>query len=219
MSLLHAIGQDSVLSQVDISEATIFIVDDDVSVREALESLLGHEGFTIKSFECATSFLNHPHAIQPCCLLLDISLPGLSGLELQQSLVVNNPALPIVFITGREDVPTVVQAMKAGAIEFLTKPLDADKVLGAVQIAVARSEILVRQELRKTTLKARYAELTRRERQVFSLILQGLLNREIGTELMISEITVKAHRGQVMRKMEAETLAELFRMAGDIGLS
>ncbi|WP_341962643.1 response regulator [Pseudomonas sp. RC10] len=216
MSLLHSANQDEPRPHPDVLAGKVFIVDDDVSVREALESLIRHTGLQVKSFSCAQRFLDYPHLLEPCCLLLDVSMPGVTGLELQQSIAVDKPAMPIIFITGREDARTIVQAMKAGAVEFLTKPLDIEKLLDAIQSAIARSELLVRHEVRKATVKARYRELTRREREVFALVVEGLLNREIGNALSISEITVKAHRGQVMRKMEANTLAELFRIANEI---
>lgn len=197
---------------------TVFIVDDDISIRESIELLLGHEGFEVKSFVSASSFLEHTHEVGPSCMLLDIALPGVTGLELQKSLAVDRPAMPIIFITGREDAPTIVQAMKAGAVEFLTKPFDDDALLDAIHAAIERSEMLVRRERHRQEIRRRYSELTPREREVLSLITEGFLNREIGVELGISEITVKAHRGQVMRKMEAESLAELIHMVSDGGI-
>ncbi|WP_345816725.1 response regulator (plasmid) [Paraburkholderia sp. PREW-6R] len=196
---------------------TVFIVDDDISVRESLESLIQHEGIDVKTFVSATSFLEHAPSTGPTCLLLDVSMPGLNGLDLQKSLIHDRPAMPIIFVTGHEDARTVVQAMKAGAIEFLTKPFDDQALLIAVRGAIERSSSLLRKEHRKAEINSRYNALTRRERQVYVLIVEGLLNREIGHELGISEITVKAHRGQVMRKMEAESLAELVRLAGEAG--
>jgi FixJ family two-component response regulator len=215
MNAQYADSQNSRMSRVNVSSPTVFIVDDDISVRESVESLLRHEGFTVASFVSAGSFLEHPEVPGPSCLLLDIALPGLTGLELQKSLAVERQAMPIIFITGREDAPTIVQAMKAGAVEFLTKPFRDDTLLDAIRAAIERSEVLVLRERRKAAIRGRYGDLTRREREVLSLITQGLLNREIGDELGISEITVKAHRGQVMRKMEAESLAELIHMVGD----
>lgn len=202
----------------DVVPPTVFIVDDDISVRESLESLIRHEGFDVKSFVSATSFLAHPNVLSRGCMLLDIALPGLTGLELQKALTVERPAMPIIFITGHDDAPTIVKAMKGGAVEFLTKPFDDEALLEAIRAAVERSEMLVRRESRKSLITGRYGELTRREKEVLSLIAEGLLNREIGDELGISEITVKTHRGQVMRKMEAESFAELVRMAGEIGM-
>jgi FixJ family two-component response regulator len=200
------------------ARSTVFVIDDDISVRESLELLIRHEGFNVESFVCAKSFLTHPHVAAPACLILDIALPGVTGLELQKSLVSDRPEMPIIFITGREDVPTTVQAMKAGAVEFLLKPFSDDVLVGAVRLAIERSKALVAQRALRTTSKERYARLTRRERQVFSLITSGLLNREVGEQLGISEITVKAHRGQVMRKMEADSLADLIRMAANLDI-
>jgi FixJ family two-component response regulator len=218
ISTLYADSQKSMPLRAKAVPPAVFIVDDDVSVRESIESLLRHEGFDVKSFVCAHSFLDHAHDLAPSCLLLDISLPGLTGLELQKSLAVDRPAMPIIFITGHEDARTIVQAMKAGAVEFLTKPFDDDILLDAIRAAVDRSETLVRQERYKADIRRKYKELTRREREVMSLILEGFLNREIGEELGISEITVKAHRGQVMRKMEADSLADLIHMASNGGV-
>ncbi|WP_233839086.1 response regulator transcription factor [Paraburkholderia sp. ZP32-5] len=198
--------------------ATVFVVDDDVSIRESVEALIRHEGFDVRSFVSANAFLGYPPTHGPGCLILDIQLPGLTGLELQQSLVIDRPAMPIIFITGQDDTRTVVTAMKAGAVEFLAKPFDDDMLLGAVRAAIARSETLVIRETHKSILKTRYGRLTRRERDVFPLIAEGFLNREIGEQLGISEITVKAHRGQLMRKMEAESFAELLRMAEAVGV-
>jgi FixJ family two-component response regulator len=197
---------------------TVFVVDDDISVRESIESLLRHEGFNVKSFASASAFLEHPPSRGPGCLLLDIGLPGLTGLDLQRAVAGDRPAMPIIFVTGREDARTVVQAMKAGALEFITKPFNDSVLLEAVRAAVERSRNLLRCESRKTRIKSRYDELTRREREVMSQVMEGFLNREIGERLGISEITVKAHRGQVMRKMEAESLAQLIHMAVDAGI-
>lgn len=196
----------------------VFIVDDDISIRESLEPFMRHEGFDVKTFSSASSFLEHPPIQGPGCVILDIAMPGLSGLELQSALVVDRPAMPIIFLTGSEDPPTIVRAMKAGAVEFLTKPFDDEALLDAVKSAVERSKTLVRNECRKTRIRRRYGDLTRREREVMSLVMQGKLNRDIGQDLGITEITVKAHRGQVMRKMEAASLAELIHMAADAGI-
>lgn len=215
MSTLCVESQNSRFARASVSSPMVFIVDDDISVRESVESLLRHEGFEVESFVSASAFLEHPIPPGPSCILLDIALPGLTGLELQKSLAVERQAMPIIFITGREDAPTIVQAMKAGAVEFLTKPFRDDALLDAIRAAIERSEVLVLRERRKAAIRQRYNDLTRREREVLSLITQGLLNREIGDELGISEITVKAHRGQVMRKMEAESLAELIHMVSD----
>ncbi|MFM0439437.1 response regulator [Paraburkholderia strydomiana] len=215
MSSAYSVMQRPIHARQKAPSPTVFVVDDDISVRESLESLIQHEGIDVKTFVSAASFLEHPSSAGPTCLLLDVSMPGLTGLELQKSLIVDRPAMPIIFVTGREDARTVVQAMKAGAIEFLTKPFDDEALLMAVRGAIERSVSLLRKEHRKAEINSRYNALTRREREVYVLIVEGLLNREIGHELGISEITVKAHRGQVMRKMEAESFAELVRLAGE----
>ncbi|MGF6767934.1 FixJ family two-component response regulator [Paraburkholderia sp. GAS199] len=218
MNMANADVKSEISTLAKPSLATVFILDDDVSVRESIESLLDNEGFEVKSFDSASAFLAYPNTPKPGCLLLDIALPGLTGLELQKMLAFDRPAMPIIFITGRDDAPTIVQAMKAGAVEFLTKPFDDIQLLDAIRSAIERSESLVRQEWLKMAIRKKYGELTRREREVLLFILKGFLNREIGEEMGISEITVKAHRGQVMRKMNAASLAELIHMAIEIGI-
>jgi FixJ family two-component response regulator len=197
----------------------VFIVDDDISVRESLESLIQNEGWQTEIFETAQDFLSRPHELVPSCLVLDLALPGLNGLELQRRLATDRPDIPIIFITGHGDVPLTVQAMKAGAVEFLTKPFSDKVLLNAVQVALERSEVVLRLQADMQELHDRYAQLSRREQEVMSLIVRGLLNKQVGYELGISEITVKAHRGQVMRKMNAGSFAELISMAGKLHLS
>jgi FixJ family two-component response regulator len=197
----------------------VFIVDDDISVRESLESLIQNEGWQTEIFETAQDFLSRPHELVPSCLVLDLALPGLNGLELQRRLVTDRPDIPIIFITGHGDVPLTVQAMKAGAVEFLTKPFSDKVLLNAVQLALERSEAVLRLQADMQGLHDRYAQLSRREQEVMTLIVRGLLNKQVGYELGISEITVKAHRGQVMRKMNAGSFAELISMAGKLHLS
>ena len=192
----------------------VFVVDDDVSVRESLELLIGNEGWHPKAFASAQEFLDSPRAVVPSCLLLDISLPGLNGLELQKRLAVERTEMPIIFITGYGDVPKTVQAMKAGAVEFLTKPFNDEVLLTAIQQALERSRLALVQEAEMQELRHRYASLTPREREVMALVVSGLLNKQVGGELGISEITVKAHRGQVMQKMKADSVADLVKMAG-----
>ena len=194
----------------------VFVVDDDVSIRESLELLISNAGWQPETFESAEQFLSRPRALIPSCLILDIALPDLNGLELQKRI--DRPDMPIIFITGAGDVPTTVQAMKAGAVEFLTKPFSDEALLSAIQLAIERSETRLHAEAEIRSLRARYATLSRREREVMGLVVRGLLNKQVGFELGISEITVKAHRGQVMRKMDSSSLADLVNIAAKLGV-
>ena len=195
---------------------TVFIVDDDLSVRESLELLVRNENWRPEAFASAQKFLDHPRTPVPSCLVLDLSLPGLNGLELQKHLAAQHIDMPIIFITGYGDVPKSVQAMKAGALEFLTKPLDYDALVSAIRNALERSRLALAQDAEMQELRARYASLTSREQQVMELVVSGLLNKQVGGELGISEITVKAHRGQVMQKMKADSLATLVKLAAKL---
>ena len=197
---------------------TVFVVDDDISVRESLQLLIQCEGWHPRTFASAQEFLDNPRVLVPSCLVLDVSLPGLNGLDLQKRVCVERPDMPIIFITGYGDVPTTVRAMKAGAVEFLTKPFSDDTLLNAIRQAIERSQVALAYEAEMQALRNCYASLTHRERQVMELVVSGLLNKQVGGELGISEITVKAHRGKVMQKMKADSFAELVKMAASLRL-
>jgi FixJ family two-component response regulator len=195
----------------------VYVVDDDVSVRESLEALIALAGWRCELFASAESFLAKDREEAPSCLVLDLSLPDLNGLEVQRRLA-DQPALPIIFVTGHGDIPMSVRAMKAGALEFLTKPYGPEILLSAIQDSLERSRTALAQEADLQTLRRRYAGMTPRERQVMGLVVRGQLNKQVGGALGISEITVKAHRGRVMQKMEATSLAELVNMAARLGM-
>ncbi len=200
------------------TQPIVFVVDDDASVREALERFVRSAGLRVESFASAEEFLTRPRADAPSCLLLDVQLPNLNGLDLQRRMVDAKAEIPIVFITGHGDIPTTVRAMKAGAVEFLTKPLVEGDVLESIRHAIARDRAARDHHAHTANLRARFATLTPREEEVMAWVVTGLLNKQIAGELGISEETVKVHRGHVMRKMEADSLADLVRMSERLGI-
>ena len=197
----------------------VFVVDDDISVRESLELLIRSAGWETEIFASAQDFLAYPRVFAPSCLILDVNLPDLNGLDLQKRVAVDRSDMPIIFITGYGDVPMTVKAMKAGAVEFLTKPFGDDALLSAIRNAIDRSQTALDSEAESQTVRDRYASLTHREGQVMTLVVSGMLNKQIAGALGISEITVKAHRGQAMRKMKANSLADLVRMSEGLHLA
>jgi Response regulator len=194
----------------------VYVVDDDISVRESLEALIRDAGWRPEIFASAQDFLSHPPVPCPNCLVLDVTLPDLNGLDLQQRIAAERPDMPIIFITGYGDVPMTVRAMKAGAVEFLTKPFGDEVLLEAIRSALGRSENTLDEASELRILQDRYATLSSREREVMALIVSGLMNKQVGGELGISEITVKAHRGRVMRKMQAGSFADLVNIAAKL---
>ena len=213
MNSASRLNQESQASCMRGAVPIVFVVDDDVLVREWLELLIRSAGCQAETFASAEEFLAYPRARTPSCLVLDVKLPHLNGLDLQERIAADRVDMPIIFITRDADVPTTVRAMKAGAAEFLTKPFDADVLLNAIREAVDRSECVLRQEAKMRALRNRYASLTAREREVLDLVVTGELNKQVGGDLGISEITVKAHRGHMMRKMKAGSLVDLVNMA------
>jgi FixJ family two-component response regulator len=197
---------------------TVFVVDDDVSVRQSLELLISSAGWQPQTFACAQEFLSGPRAPAPRCLVLDLNLPDVNGLDLQERIGDDRIDMPIIFITGYGDVPKTVRAMKAGAVEFLTKPFCADVLLSAIGNAIDRSCAALADAAEIRTVRDRYASLTPREQEVMALVVLGRLNKQVGGDLRISEITVKAHRGKMMRKMKARSLPDLVNMAARLGL-
>ena len=219
MPASNALSIESMALPVPDGSPVVFVVDDDVSVRESLQALIGTAGWRVETFDCAQEFLARARSLSPSCLILDMSLPDLNGLDLQKRVVGGKNALPIIFITGYGDVPMTVQAMKAGAVEFLTKPFHDDVLLDAIRKALEKSQAALGQEAKLVPLRERYASLSPRELEVMALVVGGLLNKQVGDALGISEITVKAHRGSVMRKMEAASLPDLVNMAARLGVA
>jgi FixJ family two-component response regulator len=197
----------------------VFVVDDDISVRESLESLITFAGWQPETFASAADFLARPRTTKPSCLVLDVSLPDLNGLELQKLIASDRADMPIIFITGHGDVPMTVQAMKGGAVEFLTKPFDDEVLLSAIRHAIERSATVLDDQSELSELRNDYESLTPRERDVMKLVVAGMLNKQIGLKLDISEITVKAHRGKMMQKMQADSVADLVKTAVRLGLT
>jgi FixJ family two-component response regulator len=219
MRLIDTIDRFPRLLAMPPTLPTVVVVDDDVSVRESLELLIQNEGWQPALFESAQEFLARLPSVVPSCLILDVNLPDLSGLDIQQRISDAKSSTPIIFITGYGDIPTSVRAMKAGAAEFLTKPLNDEILIAAVRQAVLRSQANLKREGAQRQLQERFDLLSKREREVMNLIVKGLMNKQVGFELGISEITVKAHRGRVMEKMHAATFVDLVNMAGRLGIS
>lgn len=195
------------------------MVDDDVSVRESLDLVIKFAGWQSETFASAVDFLARPRTTTPSCLVLDVSLPDLDGLELQKLIASERTDMPIIFITGHGDVPMTVKAMKGGAVEFLTKPFDDEVLLSAIRHAIKRSAAVLVDQAETSALRSSYESLTPREREVMQLVVAGMLNKQIGLNLGISEVTVKAHRGKMMQKMKAESLADLVKTAVRLGLA
>ena len=212
MILSGTLGHEVGSSPMATAKPIVFVVDDDVWIRESLQTLLEDEGWQPETFASAQEFLDRPRPFTPSCLVLDVSLPGLDGLELQKRVAAERTDMPIIFITGHGDIPMSVGAMKAGAIEFLTKPFSDEVLLTAIRQALERSRLALTQQATMQELRERYASLTPRERDVMGLVVSGLLNKQVAGELGITESTVKAHRGQVMQKMKANSVADLVKM-------
>jgi FixJ family two-component response regulator len=216
MSLPHVFGQDLSFHCVWNCAPIVFVVDNDSSVRESLDLLICAQGWQAETFGSPQEFLARPRPVVPSCLVLDVSLPGLNALDVQKRITAERPEVPIIFISGRGDIRTTVEAMKAGAVDFLVKPFRDDVLLRSIRESLERSLAAVDREVALRDLEDRYASLTPRERQVMTLVVSGLLNKQVAWELGIGETTVKAHRGQVMQKMKANSLADLVKIASTL---
>jgi FixJ family two-component response regulator len=219
MGLMGTAGRQSGACPMPQVTPVVYVVDDDISVRESLELMISNAGWQPQAFASAQEFLSYTRGSTPSCLILDVNLPDLNGLELQRRIVADDADMPIIFLTGYGDIPMTVRAMKAGAIEFLMKPFSDDVLLGAIQQAIQGSQVALDHAAERRALRERHASLSPREREVMALVVAGLLNKQVGGELGISEITVKAHRGQVMRKMQAGSLADLVTMSARLRAS
>lgn len=219
MSTMPTHGPRGTASGTTTTTPVVYVVDHDISVRESIEWLIETSGWDAETFASAEEFLERPRTLASSCLILDVSLPDLSGLDVQRRMAIERPEMPVIFITGHEDVRLTVRAMKAGAIEFLVKPLGDALLVEAIRLALDSSRMTLEREAKLRALRDSFASLTPREREVMLLVASGLLNKQVGGELGISEITVKAHRGQVMRKMKADSLPALVHMVARLGLA